>query len=106
MGEVADATEAALGAATHITGADKGAVEALRMLARKIDSEDALREMALKYAETDSKYRPPAPDNVSVPTYLKYCDALGLTPAGRLRLGPAEEKTRGKLSQLRAVREA
>ena len=45
MESIVDATEAAIKAATHLTVMDKGAIEALRFLAKKIDTEDALRDM-------------------------------------------------------------
>lgn len=92
MGEIEEATESALTAATHLTDMDAGAVEVLRHVARQIDlqSEGGLTP--------DGKL-----DNVSVPTYLKYCEALGLTPAGRLRLGAKKEAPSGKLGNLRSV---
>jgi hypothetical protein len=43
-------------------------------------------------------------DNVTIPTYLKFCESLGLTPGGR---GEEFEKPKGasggKLAQLRAI---
>ena len=102
MGDVADATERALSAAVHLTPMDAGAVEALRVLAGKIDTEDQLRELALDHAAAH-KGRPPSVDNVSIPTYLKFCESLGLTPTGRLRLAPKKEEKGGKLAQLRSV---
>lgn len=65
---------------------DDGVVATLRCLAQSVDSLDE---------------RPT--DNVTFPTYLKFCDALGLTPAGRLKLGDVKESTGGKLARLRAV---
>lgn len=41
-------------------------------------------------------------DNVSVPTYLRYCDALGLTPAAEARMGGPGEEPDGKLAELEA----
>lgn len=89
MGDVIDATEAAIAAAAHLTPMDAGAVEALRALARKIDGADEYF-MELAFEAEDRKSRPPSQDNVSIPTYLKFCESLGLTPAGRVRL--AEKK--------------
>lgn len=81
-----DATETALEAATHLTDMDAGAVAALRRLAHLVDNPVV------------------ANDNVTIPTYLKFCESLGLTPAGRLRLGEGnKEAPGGKLAQLRAV---
>jgi hypothetical protein len=103
VGALQDATEAALVAATHLTDSDQGTVEALRVLARKIDEDEARWELALRWAEA-MKLRPPSQDNVSLPTYLRYCEALGLTPSGREKLKPAKGGEGGKLAQLRAVR--
>lgn len=100
MGDLEEATQAALGAAAHVTDADKGAVEALLVLARRIDQDEERWELALRWAEV-LQHKPPAPDNVSVPTYLKYCESLGLTPAGRTKLGDKKaEAPRGKLALL------
>lgn len=85
LGAVGAATEEAIAQATteqRLGKSDAGAVAALRVLARKIDSEDQMRELALQ-AAADSGGKPPPIDNVSIPTYLKYCESLGLTPAGR-----------------------
>lgn len=92
MGSVAEATEASIKAATHLVELDRGAVEALRTLAEAIDvlaANGGLRE--------DGKL-----DNVSIPTYLKFCESLGLTPAGRARLPEKKpEAPGGKLALLR-----
>ena len=102
MDDVVTATEQSIAAATHLTPLDDGALAALRVLAFKIDTEYLLREKALEYAEAAGEKPPPA-DNVSIPTYLKYCESLGLTPAGRAKLKPAKETEGGKLAQLRSV---
>jgi len=106
MGKLVDATESAIAAATHLTPADDGAVEALRMLARKIDAWDTIVAWALEDVEDTDGKRPavPANDNVSIPSYLKYAESLGLTPAGRIKLPKGEEeKPAGKLGKLRAL---
>lgn len=106
MGELVDATEKAIAAATHLTSADDGAVQALRMLARKIDAWDIIVGWAIDDVSHREGGRPtvPANDNVSIPSYLKYAESLGLTPAGRKSLPkPEEEKPGGKLRQLRSV---
>jgi hypothetical protein len=76
---------------------DRGAVEALRGLAAQVDyllASGGLRE--------DGKL-----DNVSVPTYLKFCEALGLTPAGREKLSEKKpEAPGGKLALLRGEAQA
>lgn len=105
---VLDATEAAIGAAAHLTPLDAGALEALRVLAQKIDTDDELRAAYLDDAVNRKvtegvERRPLQLDNVSIPTYLKFCESLGLTPAGRKRLDEKKESGGGKLAQLRAV---
>src|SRR5690349_7475146 len=102
MGELADATEAAIAAASHLTDEDAGAVEALRSLARKIDVWDVIVEWANdEAADLDARPRVPQNDNVSLPTYLKFCESLGLTPAGRTKL--AEKKPEAKGGKLRGL---
>lgn len=109
LGEsVSDATEKAIAAATHLTGMDGGAVEALRKLARKIDAWDLIVEWALddKAGMRGWEGRPVVPehDNVSIPTYLKFCESLGLTPAGRVKLpAPKKEQPVGKLASLQSA---
>jgi hypothetical protein len=107
MGDVRDATEAALEAAAHLTDMDKGAIEALRSLADKIDAWDTIVDWANADAEGMEGKRPavPANDNVSIPTYLKFCESLGLTPTGRTRAQIEKGKGEGggKLGKLRAV---
>lgn len=74
MGPVLRATRVALKAAglTVSAGPDAGTVAALLKLATAVDAIDA------------SGLNPAGKlDNVSVSTYLKYADALGLTPAAR-----------------------
>lgn len=91
---VAGQTAAAVAAATHLTDADAGAVEVLQRLAGTIDS-----LLASGFLTETGKF-----DNVSIPTYLRYCESLGLTPAGRVKLGEKESAGGGgKLAQLRAI---
>lgn len=107
MTELVKATEDAIVAAEHLTDMDDGAVEALRALARKIDAWDQIVEWALDDARGSEGKRPTVPqnDNVSISAYLKYCDQLGLTPAGRkaLDLDKAGESGGSKLGKLRTV---
>lgn len=103
---VADATEKAISAAGgNLSAVDAGAVEALRALARKIDAWDQIVEWALDDA-ADKGGRPavPANDNVSISAYLKYCDQLGLTPAGRKALGVRDGGGSDKKAKLTALR--
>ena len=108
MGDVLDATEAAIQAAKHLTSMDDGAVEALRALARKIDAWDQIVEWATDDAAQREGSRPtvPANDNVSLPTYLKFCESLGLTPTGRTKAqieGGKGAGNQGALGRLRSV---
>lgn len=95
MGDVAEATERALEAAKHLTDMDQGAVQALRVLAAKVDEMSGGRG-------DDGEWVEPKFDNVTLPTYLKYCESLGLTPAGRDRNVKKDEgaKPGGKLIAL------
>src|SRR5690348_3957989 len=107
MTELVEATEQAITAAHHLTDMDQGAVEALRALARKIDAWDRIVEWALDDARDREGSRPSVPqnDNVSISAYLKYCDQLGLSPAGRksLDLDKGGESGGSKLGKLRTV---
>jgi hypothetical protein len=77
-----------------LTPQDAGAVAVLLGLAESVD-----------YLLTHEGLTPSGKlDNVSVPTYLRYCESLGLTPAGRVKLSEKKEPGGGgKLAQLRAV---
>ena len=107
MTELVEATERAIRAADHLTEMDDGAVEALRALARKIDAWDQIVEWALDDASGQQGKRPSVPqnDNVSISAYLKYCDQLGLSPAGRksLDVDKGGEPSGSKLGKLRTV---
>ena len=74
-----EATNKAIKAATHLQPKDRGAVQALRMLARKIDTMDDFYQALCDDYESRG-LRPPSQDNVSIPTYLRYSESLGLTP--------------------------
>lgn len=90
---VIDATERAIAAASHLTDMDAGAVATLRGLAGAIDY---LLEHGGINAE--GKF-----DNVSIPTYLRFCESLGLTPAGRAKLAEKKGPEGGKVAKLRAM---
>lgn len=66
----------------HLAPHDEAAIVAAAQLARKIDLTDKyfaeLERDAAKH-----RLRPPSQDNVSQPSFLKYLEALGLTPAAR-----------------------
>lgn len=90
---VAEATETAITAATHLTDMDQGAVQMLRELAA---AADAIDENGLNPA---GKL-----DNVTIPTYLRYAESLGLTPAGRAKLAEKKPEAKGgKLGRLASV---
>lgn len=104
MGDVRSAFDEAVEAASHLTKMDAGAVEAARALADKIDAWDVIVEWALRDAEeTEGRPRVPQNDNVSLSAFLKFCESLGLTPAGRTKLEEQKGSAGGKLAQLRSV---
>lgn len=107
---VVEATEYALHNADHLTPADAGAVQALRALALKIDAQDDYFRALTEHAH-EVGGRPPSVDNVSLPTYLKFSESLGLTPSGRGKTGrgtaaPAPEPApaRTRLASLQDLR--
>lgn len=89
-GRVRTALDASVEAATHLTDMDLGVIEAARALADKIDAWDVIVEWALDDANQDRTGRPKVPqnDNVSLASFLKYCESLGLTPAQRKDRAP------------------
>lgn len=78
---VSEALERALRNAKHLRARDAATVAAARALAWKIDNWDSLAKVAIMEAE-EGGGRPKVPqnDNVSLASFLKYMDALGLTP--------------------------
>lgn len=113
VGAVLAATETAIAAAEkekRLTAFDAGALATIRVLARKIDEEQDRWDYCLSWNDEQpegSRPKPPAMDNVSIPTYLRYCESLGLTPAGRGRIpGASKGGTGGNRlgSHLAAVR--
>lgn len=89
---VVEATEMAIAAATHLTAMDAGAISTLMQLAEQVDY--LVTHNGLNQSD---KF-----DNVSIPTYLKYCTELGLTPAGREKLATKKQKPGGALQGLKA----
>jgi hypothetical protein len=73
-----------------ITALDEGAVVVLLQMAQRLDD--------VEFPVFDGKF-----DNVTQGLYLKYCESLGLTPAGRTRLEDKKESGGGKLAHLRSV---
>jgi hypothetical protein len=100
------ATEKSIKAA-QLDDLDSAAAEAMRLLARKIQAWDTIVDWALDAAAGAERpgARPAVPqnDNVSLASYLKYCESLGLTPASRDAVGGGKKESGGKLAQLRAV---
>lgn len=91
---VADAVEQSLKAAAHLTDLDAGSVQVLRGLAASVDylnDHDGLNE--------SGRF-----DNVTVPTFLRYCEQLGLTPAGRKALEEKKKDGSGGSSGVAARR--
>ncbi len=98
-----DATNAAIEAAAHLTPMDDGALAAIRALAVKIDMADEYFAALADDAQQNNR-RPPSQDNVSIPTYLKFCESLGLTPAGRAKAAIEEGGESGGSSALGKLR--
>ncbi len=101
---LADALERSIAAAMHLTARDAGMVAAARALAARIDAWDVIVEWAMDDLAGNPRRgaRPAVPqnDNTSLPTYLKYLDALRLVP-------PAAEKAKpGPASQASASQQA
>lgn len=93
------ATDRSIKAAVHLTDMDKGAIAAIKELASLID--ESLAGVGMSGRGLGGS------DNLFT-SYLKMCDSLGLTPAGRNKLGDdlKQTKTGSKLARLRAVHEA
>ena len=89
-----DETDKAIAAAKAdgtITDRDAGTVAAIRVLARRIDLHAEYMDALAKHRE-EVGGKPPHQDTVTVPTYLKYSHALGLTPEARLAKQPKPGK--------------
>lgn len=87
---VAEALERSIRNAKHLRARDSAAIAAARRLARKIDAWDQIVEWALDDA-AQGKGRPavPANDNVSLGSFLKYLEALGLLTPFEAASSPA-----------------
>jgi len=78
---VTAALERGLRNAKHLRAKHAPVVAAARSLAKKIDAWDVIVEWAISdAAERGGRPSVPANDNVSIASFLKYLDALGLTP--------------------------
>lgn len=90
--------------AKHLRAKDAAAVAAARALARKIDAWDEIVMWAYEDAlERGGRTRPKVPehDNISLGSFLKYLDALGLVPTkdapAKKRPSASEDKRKSKL---------
>lgn len=81
-----------------------GPVAAVLALARKIDGWDAVVEAAMEGREEGAKLPIPVHDNTSIPTYLRYCEALQLTPSKMPAKPAAEVDPIDELKKKRASR--
>lgn len=109
---VESALDRSLAAAQHLTDRDAAAVAAARALARKIDAWEVIVDWALDDVEDRGGGRPAVPqnDNVSLASFLKYMEALGLTPQlDKAKRGPessaspAQQALNDMREQLRVV---
>ncbi len=87
-GPVFDATRQAVADAEHLTPLDQPAVAVLLDLAKTIDGMDERPATA-------------PVDNVTVPTFRRYLEDLGLTPAARSKLNIKQVKAKSKLGEAR-----
>lgn len=102
---VSEALERSIANAKHLRARHSATIAAARALARKIDAWDVIVEWALDDA-AQGKGRPavPAYDNVSIASFLKYLDALGLNPEDEVPAsGPGRPATRPAPTDSRAV---
>lgn len=85
-----DATNEAIAAAPHLTDPRYlGSLQALRMLAAKADQWQKIVDWAVEdLADQDGRKRPAVPqnDNVTLASYARLSEQLGLTPIGRKAL--------------------
>lgn len=89
-----------------VSDLDAGTIRAAQALADKIDAWDQIVEWAFEdAAEAGSRPAVPANDNVSLASFLKYMNDLGLTPAARsavVKAGKSGGAPVGKLEALQA----
>jgi len=94
----------AITAGTLDANLSAGPVAAVLALARKIDGWDAVIEAAMEDREDGAKLPIPLHDNTSIPTYLRYCEALQLTPSKMPAKAAAEVDPIDELKRKRAGR--
>jgi len=96
---VADALERAIADADHLTARHAGAVAAARALAAKIDAWDVIVRWAIDDAGPAGRPAVPPNDNVSLPSFLKFLDALQLVPAPTEKAKPGPTSTASPAQQ-------
>lgn len=100
---LAEALERAIRNAPHLRARDSAAVVAARLLAEKIDNWQIIVEWAMEDAvESDSRPAVPANDNVSLPAFLKYLEALHLLPPKEATATKKTEKPKDELAAFRS----
>lgn len=108
---VRNALDKALAAARKqgvVSDLDAGTIRAAQALADKIDAWDQIVAWAFEDAEDSEASRPAVPqnDNVSLASFLKYMNDLGLTPGARSSAASKSAKSGGgpvgKLGALQA----
>ncbi len=86
-----------------LVDSDEALVVAAGQMARKIDAADLYFQELLDEAESKHQ-RPPSQDNVSLPTFLKFLEAMGMTPAARKAVAaaaPAKGGAGGRIAGFR-----
>ena len=93
--KVSEALERSIRNLRGLSAKDSAIIAAARALARKIDAWDVIVDYAMEDMEDKAKgARPAVPqnDNVSIATFLKYMQALGLT-VDAVQKAPAKAKS-------------
>ena len=95
-GDLVQSTKSAITSARkagNLADADMASCVAILELATKIQVQDDYFD-ALMMDAIENGRRPPSQDNVSMPTFLKYAEALGLTPSCRAKTAPKVATTK------------
>lgn len=100
---VREALERAIKNAPHLRAIHHAAIQAARALADKIDNWDTIVDWAMEDAdEVGGRPLVPANDNVSIPSFLKYVEALGLLPPKEAVVPRKAEKPKDELAAFRS----
>lgn len=102
---VRDGLERSLRNAKHLRAKDSAAVAAARALADKIDAWDVIVEWALEDAAGSGRPKVPANDNVSLASFLKYCEALRILP-GEVKESAPVVKSESPVERMKRERAA